>query len=119
MSSVQPDEATIQKWINPDSGKTIFTRCTQDNLEQRTVAAAELYNVRYFKTIIAAAKMLQVPYKRLWSRLQGCQSVKQNGGNRALLSQEEEDEVVMWAHRRIVQGHHIRVGPYNNTPTQS
>jgi hypothetical protein len=105
---VQPDEATIQKWINPDSGKTIFTRCTQDNLEQRTVAAAELYNVRYFKTITAAAKMLQVPYKRLWSRLQGCHSVKQNGGNRALLSQEEEDEVVMWAHRRIVQGHHLR-----------
>ncbi|KEY74851.1 hypothetical protein S7711_11418 [Stachybotrys chartarum IBT 7711] len=93
MSSVQPDEATIQKWVNPDSGKTIFTRCTQDNLEQRTVAAAELYNVRYFKTITAAAKMLQVPYKRLWSRLQGCHSVKQNGGNRALL----------WVYMRKVQ----------------
>ncbi|KJZ78873.1 hypothetical protein HIM_01646 [Hirsutella minnesotensis 3608] len=90
------------------TGKTIFSKNTAENLETRTVAAAELFQEGYYPTIKAAAIALCVPYKRLWSRIKGHHPVSKNGGNFTLLQPEEEAEVICWAHRRIIQGHHIQ-----------
>ncbi|XP_044718012.1 DDE superfamily endonuclease domain-containing protein [Hirsutella rhossiliensis] len=57
---------------------------------------------------MAASAALRVPYYRLRSRIQGNHPKATNGGNRTLLSPEEEKEVLCWAHRRITQGHHIQ-----------
>ncbi|KAM4067887.1 DDE superfamily endonuclease [Hirsutella rhossiliensis] len=60
------------------------------------------------QSIMAASAALRVPYYRLRSRIQGNHPKATNGGNRTLLSPEEEKEVLCWAHRRITQGHHIQ-----------
>lgn len=108
MSSSCGEINAVERWIDAETGKPIFVRNTAENLETRTVAAAELYHEGYFPTIKAAASALVVPYKRLWSRLQGHHPVSENGGNFTLLQPEEEAEVICWAHRRITQGHHIQ-----------
>ncbi|KAG5962610.1 hypothetical protein E4U56_003293 [Claviceps arundinis] len=101
---------TLRKWIDPDTGKLKFPRFHDYNLEERTVAGADLFRIRYYKTMIEASKALRVSYQRLRSRVQGHQPVQANGGHNKALSPEEEAEVLMWAHRRITQGHHIK-GP--------
>ncbi|KAG5933299.1 hypothetical protein E4U59_006978 [Claviceps monticola] len=108
MSSPQPDDDTLRKWIDSDTGKLKFTRFHEYNLEERTVAGADLFRIRYYKTMTEASKALRVPYKRLRSRVQGHQPVKANGGRNKALSPEEEAEVLMWAHRQMTQGHHIK-----------
>ncbi|KAG5995441.1 hypothetical protein E4U52_008330 [Claviceps spartinae] len=96
--------------IDPDTGKLKFTRFHEYNLEEQTVAGADLFRIRHYKTMTEASKALRVPYKRLRLRIQGHQPVKSNGGRNKALSPEEEAEVLMWAHQRITQGHHIK-GP--------
>lgn len=108
MDSPELHLSAVQKWINPDTNKPILSRNTTENIETRTVAAAELYAEGYYRTITAAAKALSVPYKRLWSRHHGHHPKSENGGNSTLLEPEEEREVLCWAHRRITQGHHIQ-----------
>ncbi|KAG5976740.1 hypothetical protein E4U56_001411 [Claviceps arundinis] len=110
MSALQPDDDTLRKWIDPDTGKLKFTRFHEHNLEERTVAGADLFRIRHYKTMTEASKALRVPYKRLRSRVQGHQPVKANGGRNKALLPEEEAEVLMWAHQRITQGHQIK-GP--------
>ncbi|CCE29712.1 uncharacterized protein CPUR_03559 [Claviceps purpurea 20.1] len=56
------------------------TRFHEYNLEERTVTGADLFRIRYYKTMTEASKALRVPYKRLRSRVQGHQPVKANGG---------------------------------------
>ncbi|KJZ69539.1 hypothetical protein HIM_11081 [Hirsutella minnesotensis 3608] len=90
-------------WPQPSSAAHV----TVYNLEERTVAGAELYKEGFYRTIRAAAQALYVPYKRLWSRVQGHQPVQQNGGLNKLFSPSEEREILCWSHRRITQGHHI------------
>lgn len=102
-------EHAIRRWINPHTGKPDFSRFSEGNLEARTVAAAHLYKVGFYRTITKAAQELRVPYKRLWSRLQGAHPRTENGGNRTLLSTSEENAILAWAHRRITQGHHIQL----------
>ncbi|KAG6164268.1 hypothetical protein E4U51_005154 [Claviceps purpurea] len=108
MSSLQPDDDTLRKWIDPDTGKLKFPRFDDHNLEERTVAGADLFGIRYYKTMTEASKALRVPYHRLRSRIQGRHSVQANGGQNRALSLEEEAEVLTWAHRQITQGHHIK-----------
>ncbi|KAG5933359.1 hypothetical protein E4U60_004516 [Claviceps pazoutovae] len=108
MSSLQSHDDTLRKWIDPDTGKLKFPRFHDYNLEERTVAGADLFRIRYYKTMTEASKALRVPYHRLRSRIQGRHPVQANGGQNRALSPEEEAEVLAWAHRQIIQGHHIK-----------
>ncbi|XP_044720044.1 DDE superfamily endonuclease domain-containing protein [Hirsutella rhossiliensis] len=96
------------KWIDSATGLPNFSRHTTANLETRTIAGAELYYEGFYGSIVAAAKALGVPYKRLYYRVNGHHSTAENGGNRALLDSSDEEEVFCGAHRRITQGHHIQ-----------
>ncbi|KAG5931609.1 hypothetical protein E4U60_005949 [Claviceps pazoutovae] len=109
MSSIQPDDDTLGKWIDHDTGKLKFMRFHDYNLEERIVAGADLFRIRYNKTMTEASnKALRVPYKRLRSRVQGHRPFQANADHNEAVSPEEEAEVLMWAHRRITQGHHIK-----------
>ncbi|KAG5958435.1 hypothetical protein E4U56_005498 [Claviceps arundinis] len=102
MSSLQPEDDTLRRWIDPDTVKLRFLRFHDYNLEERTVAGADLLRIRYYKTMIEAFKALRVLSKRPRSRVQGHQPVQANGGHNKALSPEEEAEVLMY--RRIIQG---------------
>jgi hypothetical protein len=54
MGSLVPNSLATQKWLDSETGNPIFQRFTPDNIKQRIVAAAELYSVGYYYTIIAA-----------------------------------------------------------------
>ncbi|XP_044714580.1 tc5 transposase DNA-binding domain-containing protein [Hirsutella rhossiliensis] len=108
MASSKAKESAVQKWIDSATGLPSFSRHTTANLETRTIAGAELYYEGFYGSIVAAAKALGVPYKRLYYRVNGHHSTAENGGNRALLDPSDEEEVFCWAHRRITQGHHIQ-----------
>ncbi|CAG9938530.1 unnamed protein product [Clonostachys rosea f. rosea IK726] len=98
----------ISRWIDPVIRKPVFSRFTPDNLEQRTVAAAELFHARYYKTITAASKGFGVPYHRLRSRIQGHSAINSNGGLNTLLDEAQTKAVIIWAHRQILTGFHVR-----------
>ena len=51
-------EAAIRFWINPDTGKPNFPRCTAENLEQRTVASVELYQAGYYKSLAVSLTVI-------------------------------------------------------------
>ncbi|XP_044714690.1 DDE superfamily endonuclease domain-containing protein [Hirsutella rhossiliensis] len=108
MASSKAKESAVQKWIDSATGLPNFSRHTTANLETRTIAGAELYYEGFYGSIVAAAKALGVPYKRLYYRVNGHHSTAENGGNRTLLDPSDEEEVFCWAHRRITQGHHIQ-----------
>lgn len=99
----------IQKWVDPETGGPFLTRSSLETLEPRTVAAAELYLSGFYDTIQEAADQWKVPYYRLRYRIKGRNPVTQNGGNRTLLKTEEENAILCWAHRRVMQGHHIQL----------
>ncbi|KAG5989389.1 hypothetical protein E4U52_005623 [Claviceps spartinae] len=92
MSSLQPEDDTPRKWIDLDTGKLKFSRFHEYNLEERTVAGADLFRIRYYKTMTEASKALRV---------------RANGGHNKALSPKEEAGVLTWAHRQITHGHHI------------
>lgn len=73
-----------------------------------TIAATELVQAEYYASASAAARNLQIPYKRLISRLNGAKPRSKNGGNRTLFTEEEEKAIFAWAWRRVTQGHHIQ-----------
>ena len=106
-TSAMPNLTAQEKWIDSVTGKYVFPRFTVENLEQRTIAAAELYKAEHFASIKVASDELQVPYKRLWNRIRGAHSLAENGGNRFLLTVEEEQEIAYWAHHRITQRHRV------------
>lgn len=106
--SPEPVLYVVQKWINPATGKLKFSRHTSDNVEQRTLAAAELFQSGYYTSIAAAAREAQVAYGRLRSRLSGAKPVTENGGNHTLLTDTQEEAILCWAHRRVTQGHNIQ-----------
>ncbi|KJZ70343.1 hypothetical protein HIM_10272 [Hirsutella minnesotensis 3608] len=108
MSSLSQQLTAIERWIDSATGKPVFSRNTAENVESRTVAAAELFHENFYPTIKAASDAFGVPYLRLRSRIRGHHPVARNGGNRTLLGPEEEQEILCWAHRRITQGHHIQ-----------
>ncbi|KAM4067901.1 hypothetical protein HRG_012430 [Hirsutella rhossiliensis] len=71
MSSLMPEESAMKRWIDLETGKPKFPRYTSDNLEFRTVAAAELFRDNFYPTLSAAAAALGVPYYRVRSRYLG------------------------------------------------
>ncbi|KAG6055370.1 hypothetical protein E4U32_006328, partial [Claviceps aff. humidiphila group G2b] len=56
MSSLQPEHDTPRKWIDLDTRKLKFSRFHEYNLEERTVAGADLFRIRYYKTMTEASK---------------------------------------------------------------
>ncbi|KAM4067798.1 DDE superfamily endonuclease [Hirsutella rhossiliensis] len=84
MASSKAKESAVQKWIDSATGLPNFSRHTTANLETRTtgIAGAELYYEGFYGSIVAAAKALGVPYKRLYYRVNGHHSTAENGGNR-------------------------------------
>lgn len=106
--------SAVEKWIDPLTNLPKITRVNIENVEQRTVAAAELYKARFYTSIKQASDAFKVPYKRLWNRIQGAHPRKQNGGNRTIFSEAEEREILVWAHRRVTQGHHVRLRTLNH-----
>ncbi|KAG6306025.1 hypothetical protein E4U45_007906 [Claviceps purpurea] len=56
MSSLQSDEDALRKWIDPDTEKPKFSRLHEYNLEERTVAGADLFRIRYYKTMTEDSK---------------------------------------------------------------
>ncbi|KAK2669092.1 HTH CenpB-type DNA-binding domain [Fusarium oxysporum f. sp. vasinfectum] len=105
--SPEPTLTAVQRWINSVTGKPNISRFTSYNLEQRTVAAVELFMEGFYTSIAKASREWRVPYKRLWSRHRGSHPVTQNGGNYTLFSKEEEQAILTWCWRRVTQGHHI------------
>ncbi|OWT43039.1 hypothetical protein VFPPC_17785 [Pochonia chlamydosporia 170] len=97
-SSLVPDlhdsaQSAVERWIDPQTNLPKFQRKCDSNLEERTVAAMELFRA-FYPSITKASKALSVPYKRLWSRLQGCHPKSENGGNRSLFQPAEEREIL-------------------------
>ncbi|KAM4058402.1 Tc5 transposase DNA-binding domain-containing protein [Hirsutella rhossiliensis] len=79
MASSKAKESAVQKWIDSATGLPNFSRHTTANLETRTIAGAELYYEGFYGSIVAAAKALGVPYKRLYYRVNGHHSTAENG----------------------------------------
>lgn len=69
--SPEEEDSAVSRWIDPDTGKPAFSRHTVDNLETRTLAAAELVEAGFYRYVTTAAKEVQVPRGRLRSRLRG------------------------------------------------
>ncbi|PTB40985.1 hypothetical protein M441DRAFT_58440 [Trichoderma asperellum CBS 433.97] len=60
MSSSEAPLSAVARWIDPETHLPIFPRHNVKSLERRTVAAAELFQEGYYKSITAAAKALEV-----------------------------------------------------------
>jgi hypothetical protein len=69
------------RWINPETRLPNILRFSQSNLETRTVAATELVKEGFYPSVLAAAPIWQVPYKRLLSRVKGKHPVTQNSAD--------------------------------------
>jgi hypothetical protein len=98
----------IERHIDTITNKPRITRFSQYNLEPRTIAATDLYLCGYYKTIATAARAFECPYKRVYGRVNGRKPLSSNGGRNTILSEEQEGAVLMWAHRQIICGHHVR-----------
>ncbi|KAM5344596.1 hypothetical protein ACJ41O_013131 [Fusarium nematophilum] len=109
MSRESSEDSAVQKWIDPVTGKPNILRFNPENLEERTVAAMELYEAGFYRSVQKASDDWKVPYHRLRGRILGAKPRSQNGGNRMLLKTEEEESILCWAHRRVTQGHHIQL----------
>lgn len=109
MSSESSEEelSAVEKYIDKATGNLVFSRRTPHNLEERTVAAAELYGEGYFKRLTEAADALGVPYQWLRGRCLGKKPVTDNGGNNKLLTNVQHDAILQWCHRQVVTGHHV------------
>ncbi|KAG6173225.1 hypothetical protein E4U51_005884 [Claviceps purpurea] len=59
MSSLQSDDDTLRNWIDPGTEKLKFSRLHEYNLEERTVAGADLFRIRYYKTMTEDSKALR------------------------------------------------------------
>ncbi|KAG6071885.1 hypothetical protein E4U16_005807 [Claviceps sp. LM84 group G4] len=59
MSFLQSDDDTLRKWTDPDTGKLKFPRFHDYNLEEQTVAGADLFLIRDYKTMTEASKALR------------------------------------------------------------
>lgn len=109
MSRETSKDCIVRRWINVVTGKPNLLRFNVENIEERTVAAVELYEVGFYRSIKKASDELKVPYYRLRGRLLGAKPRSENGGNHTLLKTEEEESILCWAHRRVTQGHHIQL----------
>ena len=107
--SSEPELSAVQRWVCPRTGKPNFTRFHAGNLEDRTLAAADLFREGFYPSAAKASRELKVPYERLRSRLNGANPISQNGGKNTLLTDIQEQALLCWAHRRIAQGHHVQL----------
>ncbi|KAG5936130.1 hypothetical protein E4U60_002752 [Claviceps pazoutovae] len=96
-------------WIDLATGLPNFYRCTQHNLEERTIAAVELYRGGYYPSIMKAAAALEVPYYRVYGRSKGQRPISHTGGQRAVLTPAEDRALLIWAHHQVMCGHHIQI----------
>ncbi|KAG6166111.1 hypothetical protein E4U51_003836 [Claviceps purpurea] len=62
--SSEAELAAVERWIDPATGKPNYSRFTEHNLEERTLAAVELYRDAHYPNIKNAATALEVPYYR-------------------------------------------------------
>ncbi|KAG6035405.1 hypothetical protein E4U19_004709 [Claviceps sp. Clav32 group G5] len=63
----------------------------------------------YYPSIMKAATALEVSYHRVYGRSKGRRPVSHNGGQRAILTPAEDRELLIWAHRQVMCGHHIQI----------
>ncbi|KAH6957651.1 hypothetical protein BKA56DRAFT_602278 [Ilyonectria sp. MPI-CAGE-AT-0026] len=56
------EENAVQRWINPVTGKPDLLRFKVENLEERTLAAVELFNEGFYRTVKKATDELKLPY---------------------------------------------------------
>ncbi|KAG5913266.1 hypothetical protein E4U61_007147 [Claviceps capensis] len=106
-----PSEAellAVKRWIDPATGLPNFYRCTQHNLEERTLAAVELYREGYYPSIMKAAAALEVPYYRVYGRSKGQRPIPITAAN-AVLTSAEDKTLLIWAHRQVMCSHHIQI----------
>ncbi|KAG6291335.1 hypothetical protein E4U09_003974 [Claviceps aff. purpurea] len=101
--------AAVERWIDPATGKPNYSRFTEHNLEERTLAAVELYRDAHYPNIKNAAAALEVPYYRVYGRHKGRQPISHNGGQLAVLTPTEDQALLIWAHRQVMCGHHIQI----------
>src|SRR5437762_4693490 len=81
-------------------------RAAPSNLEARTLSAVKQWRLgRYSQR--EAARVWQVPIKRLKSRAQGAKPRTANGGNNVLLNTVEEGALWAWVGRRCALGMHV------------
>ncbi|KAM5353292.1 hypothetical protein ACJZ2D_016808 [Fusarium nematophilum] len=92
--SLEPEQSATEKWINPRTGKPDFSRFNEGNLEQRTLAAADILREGFWRSRAAASRELIFPSESLRSRTNGTKPVTQNGGNSTLLTDTQELRVV-------------------------
>ncbi|KAG6154799.1 hypothetical protein E4U37_001712 [Claviceps purpurea] len=66
-ASSEAELTAVQRWIDPATGLPNFYRRTQHNLEERTVAAVELYREGFYPSITkaAAAELRRIQEKSL------------------------------------------------------
>ncbi|KAG6224239.1 hypothetical protein E4U34_000497 [Claviceps purpurea] len=66
-ASSEAELTAVQRWIDPATGLPSFYRRTQHNLEERTVAAVELYREGFYPSITkaAAAELRRIQEKSL------------------------------------------------------
>ncbi|KAJ6436237.1 restless-like transposase [Purpureocillium lavendulum] len=107
--SSEDEISAVERWIDSRTDSPIFTSHTQYNLEDGTIAAADLYLEGWYSNIAKAAAALQVPYYRVYGRTKGRHPVSRNGGNRTILSPSEDKAILIWAHRQVQCGHHILI----------
>ncbi|KAG6151563.1 hypothetical protein E4U37_004782 [Claviceps purpurea] len=63
--SSEAELAAVERWIDPATGKPNYSRFTEHNLEERTLAAVELYRDAHYpniKNAAAASKCHTIAY---------------------------------------------------------
>ncbi|KAG6312874.1 hypothetical protein E4U22_001462 [Claviceps purpurea] len=94
--SSEAELAAVERWIDPATGKPNYSRFTEHNLEERTLAAVELYRDAHYPNIKNAAAALEVPYYRVYGRHKGRQPISHNGGQLAILTPTEDQALLIW-----------------------
>ena len=79
-------DSAVIRLFNLKTGKLRIARFTVENLEERTFAAAELFEKGFYRTAPKASDAWEVPYHRLRGRILGRKPHSENGGHSGVFS---------------------------------
>ncbi|KAG6267692.1 hypothetical protein E4U49_007853 [Claviceps purpurea] len=96
--SAEAELSAVERWIYSTTGKPNYSRFTEHNLEERTLAAVQL--LRQPSMCHTIAHMVAIRACSLY--------LPQNGGHNTVLTPTEDQALLIWAHRQVMCGHHIQ-----------
>ncbi|KAG6259546.1 hypothetical protein E4U24_003812 [Claviceps purpurea] len=107
--SAEAELSAVERWIDSTTGKPKYSRFTEHNLEERTLAAVQLYR----EVVNLLSRRLRQPSMchtiAHMVAIRACSLyLPQNGGHNTVLTPTEDQALLIWAHRQVMCGHHIQ-----------